>query len=383
MDPKDRALLRHNRVYLVSNLDPDTIDNALVAEDLMTEDQDEEMRSKATRKRKVEYLLDKISLKGPTAMKRFIKVLQENSSQSYIADHLLDKEKEQGRGVPLPPPIPVQEVDEEEEEESDAGRRRKTGDDAYQMKSRPRGHAIIINNKNFTGGRMKVRTGTNRDANGLNDLFQWLQFEVTRHDDLTVARIRDVTSELARMDHSAYDCFILAILSHGENGEIYGTDEKLISIEDIISQFETNQSLIGKPKLFFLQACRGGQLDRGVTETDGIIDDVDLAGPIEIVLGEDEVDARLSSLPTQADFLLSYATTPGFVSWRNQSKGSWYVHSLVDVFYKYAKDEHLLELLTRVNNEVATQFESSTGKKKQIPSPVFMLRKKLYFRPGK
>ena len=39
-------------------------------------------------------------------------------------------------------------------------------------------------------------------------------------------------------------------------------------------------------------------------------------------------------------------------------------------------------LFNQVNNKVAKAFESSTGRHKQMPAPVTMLRKKLFFYPG-
>ena len=68
--------------------------------------------------------------------------------------------------------------------------------------------------------------------------------------------------EFARSNHSTFDCLVIAILSHGVEGGILGTDEGLVRIEDIINQFSglNCPTMAGKPKLFFLQACRGGKL---------------------------------------------------------------------------------------------------------------------------
>ena len=46
---------------------------------------------------------------------------------------------------------------------------------------------------------------------------------------------------------------------------------------------------------------------------------------------------------------------------------------------------HLLDMLTEVNRRIADEVEAKdvTGKKKQTPEPVFTLRKRLYFNPGK
>lgn len=58
----------------------------------------------------------------------------------------------------------------------------------------------------------------------------------------------------AATDHSQSDCFACAILTHGEEGVIYATDGT-IPITDVVEPFKGHncRSLIGKPKLFFIQ----------------------------------------------------------------------------------------------------------------------------------
>ena len=80
----------------------------------------------------------------------------------------------------------------------------------------------------------------------------------------------------AKGDHSRFDCFFLAVSSHGERGSLLGTDGARVSIEAaVLSPFNGAHcpSLRGKPKVFFLQACRGTEKDICVrvpdSETDG------------------------------------------------------------------------------------------------------------------
>ncbi len=50
--------------------------------------------------------------------------------------------------------------------------------------------------------------------------------------------------------------------SHGSKGVIYGTDGEEINIEnEIVQMFDANNcnGLVGKPKLFFIQACQGSK----------------------------------------------------------------------------------------------------------------------------
>lgn len=103
----------------------------------------------------------------------------------------------------------------------------------------------------------------------------------------------------------------------------------------------------------------------------------------DTVLDEDETDGGgyQGALPTEADFVLAYATVPGYVSWRNSEYGSWFIKAFVDTMMEMSKKEHFLDILTEVNRRVAEEFQSR-GRNKQIPAPVTMLTRKLYFRPG-
>ena len=69
--------------------------------------------------------------------------------------------------------------------------------------------------------------------------------------------------EFAKLpDHADMDACFVCLLSHGEEGFIFGTDGKRIPLEEIFMLFgNTNcRGLIGKPKVFIIQACRGGKL---------------------------------------------------------------------------------------------------------------------------
>jgi len=51
------------------------------------------------------------------------------------------------------------------------------------------------------------------------------------------------------------------VLSHGEDGHFFALNGKKISIDRVIDYFDGRncQALLGKPKLFFVQACQGGR----------------------------------------------------------------------------------------------------------------------------
>ena len=279
----------------------------------------------------------------------------------------------------------------------------------YRMESKPRGVAIIINNRNFA--HMNARTGTDVDAMRLQTLFVYLGFTPKYFENLKTQQMRTELTTLSKADHSAYDCFIVAVLSHGDEGKIYGTDSRpgtdsALMVEELGALFDGNRcpSLKGKPKVFVLQACRGSNFDKGVKAD--FVDSVDgfnlgdaiipveemqeqlekqtefaavLKKSLEVEKG-DMVDAP-GSLPTMADFIYAYSTIPGYYSWRNGTNGAWFVKAFCDVLTEQAKTEHLMDMLIEVNRRVAENFQSSEGSYKQIPGPVCLLTRKLYFRP--
>ena len=56
--------------------------------------------------------------------------------------------------------------------------------------------------------------------------------------------------------------------------------------------------------------------------------------PLEVV----EVEMRCGeTIPNEADFLMGYATVPGFVSYRSKTSGSWYIKTLTQMLEKYAR----------------------------------------------
>ncbi|XP_069049267.1 caspase-3-like [Lepisosteus oculatus] len=238
----------------------------------------------------------------------------------------------------------------------------------YKMNYPHLGQCIIINNKNFdkkTG--MNIRNGTDVDAGNMMKVFKMLGYSVRVVNDQTCAQMETCLQSISREDHSKAASFVCVLLSHGDEGVLFGTDGCL-EIKKLAGYFRGDRcrTLVGKPKLFFIQACRGTSLDGGI-ETDA--------------LGDDNSSEKL---PVEADFLYAYSTAPGYYSWRNTMNGSWFIQSLCHMLTKYGRELELMQIMTRVNHRVALDFESISNipgfdAKKQIPCIVSMLTKELYF----
>ncbi|XP_071148284.1 uncharacterized protein [Mytilus edulis] len=248
----------------------------------------------------------------------------------------------------------------------------------YKMNARPRGLAIIINNQHFHKIRndpqskeMPARTGTEKDAEKLDYIWRKLDFEVRLFNDVDSTRMTQIMVETGFEDHSKYDCLVVSILTHGVLGHVYGADGRIVRINQLTSCFSGRRcpSLAGKPKLFFIQACQGREKQEGhAIETDA-------GGSIP------EEDRPRELIPDEADFLLGYATVPGYVSYRSRSQGSWYINKLSQNLDKYAYQHDLLSILIKVNEEVGRATANiDNGAYKQIPAPMFTLRKRIIFR---
>lgn len=243
----------------------------------------------------------------------------------------------------------------------------------YNMDHSKRGIAMIFNHEVFEIPSLKPRAGTNVDCDNLCKALAQMHFDVKLYKDLRLRDMMQRIEEVSKWDHTDEDCILIAILSHGEMGYIYARDCQY-KLDNIWGYFTATQcpTLAGKPKLFFIQACQGDQLDAGVT----------LINRTETDSGDYSMSYKI---PIHADFLIAYSTIPGFYSWRNTTKGSWFMQSLCHELMKNGKKYDILTLLTFVCQRVAVDFESNSPdnpnmhQQKQIPCITTMLTRLLRF----
>ena len=186
----------------------------------------------------------------------------------------------------------------------------------------PRGMCIIINNIHFnsSNGMTDKREGAEFDHVELEKLFNELSFRVDVRYDLDSLQMHRLAIDVARkIDHSKFDAFVFFVMSHGgERDVISGVDGRLVSVEDLMSEFKAANcpKLQSKPKLFFIQTCRGNSNESPFSAF-GDVDSTPVFSP----------DSTLprSVCPREADFLLAFSTAPGYVSYRKPLSGSTFV----------------------------------------------------------
>ncbi|XP_054550540.1 caspase-6 isoform X2 [Talpa occidentalis] len=256
-------------------------------------------------------------------------------------------------------------------------------EEKYKMDHKRRGVALIFNHEHFFWRLgLPPRRGTCADRDNLTRRLSDLGFEVKCFNDLKAEEVLEKIYEVSTSSHADADCFLCVFLSHGEGNHIYAHNA-IIEISYLTELFKGDkcQSLVGKPKIFIIQACRGDKHDVPVSPMDQV-DSKPVAGTTEV-----EVDAAsVYTLPAGADFLMCYSVAEGYYSHRETVNGSWYIQDLCATLAEFGASLEFTELLTLVNRKVSRrsvdvcQDRSAIGKK-QVPCFASMLTKKLHFFP--
>ncbi|KAM8755457.1 caspase-9 [Acanthopagrus schlegelii] len=430
MEERHRKILQRNRSSLVKDLDPSALYDGLIEKGVFTQDMVDEIKSCATRREQARKLVVDLETRGSRAFPLFLQCLQETEQHS-LAELLrngapavqlqpatptqavrpvlqplpvsspMDVDKQRKDDVPVyPMPRPSTTPTPSPEGEyrlRPQGRTRRDSIQSYKMDASPCGHCLIINNVEFDPqSELSNRRGSNIDCDKLESRFKALNFIVDVKTNLKQRQIKHELSALSKKDHSQYDCCVVIMLSHGTEvshnrfpGAVYGVDGQHVPVQYITNYLNGQHcpSLQGKPKLFFIQACGGGERDTGfevspdevepsVGGADDQTDAIPTSSSSDSLSTSDELDAR-ATLPTPSDILVSYSTFPGYVSWRDTQSGSWYVETLDRILDENAATDDLVTMLMMVNHEVSQN--SAKGLYKQMPGSFNFLRKLLYF----
>ena len=146
-----------------------------------------------------------------------------------------------------------------------------------------------------------------------------------------------MAENFAKKDHREFGAFFFILMSHGGNRDcILGVQGRKTSVENLMVEFQARNcpSLKGKPKVFIIQTCRG--VRECINET--------FVSPVGSIQSQDVLSTSPSSdaqstgrpstadstlarsvFPTEADFLLAFATVPSFVSFRFKEFGTIFI----------------------------------------------------------
>ena len=240
-------------------------------------------------------------------------------------------------------------------------------EDLYKMDKQPHGLCLIFNNYEFhhpfdMEKAHPSRGGANVDQFNLTQTFKYLRYEVIVKENLTAQQMQDTLFEIAHRDHKGYDSFVCCILTHGETNVVHGADSQEVDLLHFAATMKLSPPLREKPKMFFVQACRGEGESKGYE----IQKDSGGAQP-----------SITATIPQEADFFFGYATPTGNAAYRSKRHGSWYISELCKVLTQHAYTHNLSSMMKKVNYQVSKAYTKEGFK--QCPEYVDRLRKEVHF----
>ncbi|XP_523278.4 uncharacterized protein CASP16 [Pan troglodytes] len=212
------------------------------------------------------------------------------------------------------------------------------------------------------------RPGAQHDVEALGGLCRALGFETTVRTDPTAQAFQEQLAQFReQLDtcRGPVSCALVALMAHGgPRGQLLGADGQEVQPEALMQELSRCQVLQGRPKIFLLQACRGGNRDAGVGPTALPWYWSWLRAPPSVPSHADVLqiyaEAQGSSCrgtppgsSDQADILTVYSAAEGYVAYRDD-KGSDFIQTLVEVL-RASPGRDLLELLTEVNRRMCEQ----------------------------
>ncbi|TMW51873.1 hypothetical protein DOY81_003040 [Sarcophaga bullata] len=265
---------------------------------------------------------------------------------------------------------------------------RPTDEDEYDCNNPYAGIALVFNHKDVKG--QKQRVGTEQDRDAMEKTLKNYGYDVRVYNDLTFAELTDVLKKTAQEDHTNNDCIIVAVMSHGMEGKVYARDLPY-PVERLWNPFlgENCKSLINKPKLFFIQACRGENLEKAVQYTTTF---APMSRELNVSAEPEKPPTITYAIPNTADMLVMYSTFEKYYSFRNVENGSWFIQSLCSVLDEASvtvamseRGAELLRLLTAVNRKVAYEYQSNAkyealNQMKEMPNFLSTLTKTFYLK---
>ena len=121
---------------------------------------------------------------------------------------------------------------------------------------------LVFNHKHFHPRfQLNERKGTELDVSAIDSTFSKLGWDVIKHHDATAADISKVMTDIqCSRETESLAALAIFILSHGEdNGTVFAQDSMYRVDNDVLQKLSADKcpALAGKPKLIFVQACKG------------------------------------------------------------------------------------------------------------------------------
>lgn len=147
-------------------------------------------------------------------------------------------------------------------------------------------------------------------------------------------------------------------MTHGDDGTLSAYDGEYEE-QEILTNFVNGNcpSLIGKPKFFFIQACRGDKHEFRTTSERKYSEQAQ-----EVNAPEIDAKAFFNMTVIKAihpDVLIMYSCQKGYVSMRDMKSGSWFIQSLCSELQKWkneTNENEILQILMNIKASVSSYY---------------------------
>ena len=242
-----------------------------------------------------------------------------------------------------------------------------------------RGMCLIIN-QTFQDHPKLYRAGTEKDERDLKQAWEFLGCKDTveiKRDLNKVEMTQALKSFRDNLKYNNPDYCVICILGHGNlnkrkrRDEVMDANLEMVSMNKIKNMFVDGRqcpTMIGKPKLFFIQACRGNEnqnmIDTDMSETDGDEEKEDL-------------DKDGVKYINKSWFFVFQSTIKGFSSNRHPQNGTIFIQSLCRELMENGRKLNLSTIASSVNQRIMRQFH--------VQAPIYenQLGDFIYFHPNK
>jgi hypothetical protein len=250
----------------------------------------------------------------------------------------------------------------------------------YELKPENPGLVYIFNNRLFLNDEIRkekflYRVGSNRNVKNLEKLFKEMNFTVEKFIDYKAFGIGQIIDEITtKTDYTNVDSLFVFIMSHGHidefgNHHILTYDEQYVNVDEFIEPFKNVDSLKGKPKFFFIDACRGLN----------VMPTVERVKKSELKKIANEKPANEKEIGV--DFVILHSTVHNYYSFSTILQGSWFMHSLCLMITKYKETRDFSSIMFEVGNHVQKKeyLDDDNRIYKMFPSCKYRLSKSFKF----
>ncbi|KAH8418569.1 hypothetical protein KR222_002215 [Zaprionus bogoriensis] len=206
---------------------------------------------------------------------------------------------------------------------------------------------IIFNSEKFDAN--DFRKGSAEDVKALNDTFKELKCKVQVIQNPTVADVKSAVRKLELRNFDDRSALVVVIMTHGQRNDTLAAKDGEYKLDDhVIFPIVRNRSLQNKPKILFVQACKGAR-EIGGFNTDSV---------------------QPHGIPSE--ILKCYSTYEGYVSYRHD-EGTPFIQMLCEILRKKPNVD-----IATIMEEVRCLVKTYT-KDGQIPSVTTTLTSKYVF----